>query len=313
MTNHSKHRESLPIKSVLEAIGSTPLVELRKVSPSGTRILMKLEFLNPAGSHKDRIALYMIKDIIEKYGLKPGDYVVEASSGNTATSVAFVARVLGLKAVLAVPRETSRVKVATLRALGAEVVHCSSNPSDPDYCLEVAKRIAEERGGIYLDQHGNPANARAHYETTAVEIWRDTGGAIDAFVMGVGTGGTITGVGKFLKERKRDVLVVAVTPRGSVLAGGKGGDRIEGLSSNSIPPLLDMSVVDRVIEVSYEEAVEGVKMLVREEGILAGLSSGANLIASIRVAKELGKGSTIVTLAADSLYKYPDLLELVLK
>ncbi|NPA97254.1 MAG: cysteine synthase family protein [Crenarchaeota archaeon] len=296
------------VSSLVDLIGSTPMVELRRISPSGTRILLKLEYLNPSGSHKDRIALYMIRDAMESGRLREGGYVVEASSGNTAAAVALMAKLMGLRAVLAVPRDISWAKIAMLRALGAEIVFCSDNPSDPDYCPEVAKRVAEERGGVYLYQRGNPANARAHYETTAAEIWRDTGGNIDAFVMGVGTGGTITGIGKYLKERKREIMVVAVTPKGSVLAGGKGEDTIEGLTSGSIPPLLDTSVIDKVVEVSTEEAKEGVKLLAEKEGILAGLSTGANIVASIRVAEELGKG-TIVTIAADSLLKYPELLK----
>ncbi len=300
------------VDTLLKLVGSTPMVELKRISPPGTRILLKLEFLNPTGSHKDRIAVYMIRDAMERLGLREGGCVVEASSGNTATSVAFVAKLLGLRAVLAVPRETSWANVATLRALGAEVVFCSDNPSDPDYCPEVAKRIAEERGGVYLNQRANPANARAHYETTAVEIWRDTNGEIDAFVMGIGTGGTITGVGRFLKERKGDVLIVGVTPKGSALVGGSGGSRIEGLTSSSVPPLLDRSILDRVIEVSEEEALEGVKLLAEKEGILAGPSTGANIVASLRIARELGRG-TIVTLACDSLLKYPEILRSLAK
>jgi len=295
--------------SIVDAIGSTPLVMLKRLSERfglKARIYVKLEYMNPTGSHKDRIAYYMIRDAIEKRGLKPGDIVTEASSGNTAISVAFVAKLFGLRAIIAIPREVSEVKVALVKSFGAGVVSCSSDPSAPDYCNEVAKKLAEEYGGVYLNQHGNYANVRAHYETTAPEIWRDLDGNIDAFVMGIGTGGTITGVGKYLKERK-SVLIVGVTPRGSALVGGRGVERIEGLSSRSVPPLLDRSVVDRIIEVSFDEALEGVKLLL-EEGIAAGPSSGANLVAALRIAKELD-GANIVTIAADSLFRYPDVMK----
>jgi cysteine synthase A len=292
--------------SVLDLIGSTPLVELKRVRPlGGARVFVKLEFVNPTGSHKDRIALYMIRDAIQRHGLGPGDVVVEASSGNTAISVAFVAQQFKLKPVIVVPRGTSKSKIAILKLLGAEVIEGSDRPSDGDYYIRLAERIARERRGVFLNQYANPANALAHYETTAVEIWKALNGDISAFVMGVGTGGTVTGVGRFLKERKKDVLIVAVTPRGSPLAGGTVGDRIEGLLYTDIPPLLDRSIIDRVIEVSYREAVEMVIRLAREEGLLVGISSAANIVAALRLAEELKKGN-IVTLAADSTFRYID-------
>jgi cysteine synthase A len=292
--------------TVLELIGNTPLVELKRVRPLGNaRVFIKLEFVNPTGSHKDRIALYMIKDAIQRYGLKPGDVVVEASSGNTAISVAFVAQQLSLKPIIVVPRGTSKSKIAMLRLLGAEVVEGGDKPSDEDYYIRLAERIARDRRGVFLNQYANPANAQAHYETTAVEIWRALDGEVSAFVMGVGTGGTITGVGRFLKERKKDALIVAVTPKGSPLAGGTVGDRIEGLLYTDIPPLLDRSIIDKVIEVSYREAMEMAVRLAREEGLLVGISSAANTVAALRVAEELGKGN-VVTLAADSILRYVD-------
>jgi cysteine synthase A len=292
--------------TVLELIGNTPLVELKRVRPLGNaRVFIKLEFVNPTGSHKDRIALYMIKDAIQRYGLKPGDVVVEASSGNTAISVAFVAQQLSLKPIIVVPRGTSKSKIAMLRLLGAEVVEGGDKPSDEDYYIRLAERIARDRRGVFLNQYANPVNAQAHYETTAVEIWRALDGEVSAFVMGVGTGGTITGVGRFLKERKKDALIVAVTPKGSPLAGGTVGDRIEGLLYTDIPPLLDRSIIDKVIEVSYREAMEMAMRLAREEGLLVGISSAANTVAALRVAEELGKGN-VVTLAADSILRYVD-------
>ncbi len=300
------------IHDVVKLIGSTPLLKLRGLKKRfgiQANVYVKLEYENPTGSHKDRIAYYMIRDAVERHSLKPGDVVTEASSGNTAISVAFIAKVFGLRAIIAMPRDVSEAKVAMVKSFGAKIVPCSPDPSSPDYCEEVAKRIAEEHGGVYLNQHGNPANVRAHYETTAPEIWRDLDGDVDAFVMGIGTGGTITGVGRYLKERKK-VLVVGVTPRGSALVGGRGEERIEGLSSKSVPPILDRSLIDRVIEVSFDEAIQGVKVLL-EEGVLAGPSSGANIIAAIHVARELGKEANVVTIAADSIFRYPSVLRML--
>lgn len=297
------------VKDVIDLIGNTPLVELKHVKPvNGCKIFVKLEYLNPTGSHKDRIALYMIKDAIERFNLKEGDVVVEASSGNTAISVTFVAKKFGLTPVIVIPKNTSRNKIALLKIMGAEIIEGDEDPNSSNYYIKLAKEIAAKRRGIFLNQYANPANARAHYETTAVEIWNQLGGAIDAFVMGVGTGGTITGVGSFLKERKKDVLIVAVTPRGSKLAGGPGIDRIEGLLHKDIPPLLNLSIVDKVIEVSYDEAVDMSLRLAKEEGILCGVSSGANVAAALRISRELKPGCIIVTLIADSIFRYLDIV-----
>ncbi|MEM0006100.1 MAG: cysteine synthase family protein [Ignisphaera sp.] len=295
------------MKSILDTIGNTPLVRLQKINPfTEVEIFAKLEFFNPTGSHKDRIALYMIKDAIQRFGLKPGDVVVEASSGNTAISVAFIAQRFGLKPLIVIPRGTSRSKVVVLKMLGAEIIEGSDNPSSEDYYIKLAEKLAKKYGWVFLNQYSNPANALAHYETTAVEIWNSLNGAIDAFVMGVGTGGTITGVGRFLKERKRgSVLIVAVTPKGSPLAGGSIGDRIEGLLYTDIPQLLDRKIIDRVIEVSYREAMDMCIKLAKEEGILAGLSSAANVVGALKIAEEIKKGN-IVTVFADSAFRYMD-------
>ncbi|MEM1645608.1 MAG: cysteine synthase family protein [Ignisphaera sp.] len=297
------------MEGVLGLIGNTPIVELKKIKPENNcRLFVKLEYFNPTGSHKDRIALYMVKDAMERHRLKKGDVVVEASSGNTAISVAFVAMRFSLTPVIVVPRNTSRSKVMLLKLIGAEVVEGDEDPASPNYYIKLAERIAKDRGGVFLNQYANQANLRAHYETTATEIWNQLKGSIDALVMGVGTGGTISGVGRFLKEKKKDILVVAVTPKGSKLAGGPGLDRIEGLLHKDIPPLLDLSIVDKVIEVSYSEAVDMCIKLLREEGILGGISSGANVVGALRISRELKPGSTIVTLIVDSVFRYLDLL-----
>jgi cysteine synthase len=297
------------MKNIINIIGNTPIVELQKIKPStNVRIFAKLEFLNPTGSHKDRAALYMIKEAIKKHNLKPGDIIVEASSGNTGISVAFVAQRFGLKTLIVIPKNTSRCKVAILKMLGAEIFEGSEDPSSSDYYIKLAEELAKKHRGIFLNQYSNQANALAHYETTAEEIWCSLNGDIDAFVMGVGTGGTITGVGRYLKERKKDVLIVAVTPKGSPLAGGSKGEEIEGFLSAEIPSLLDKSIIDRIVEVSYEEAKEMAMRLAREEGILAGISSGANIAASLKIAEEVRRGN-IVTIIADSVLRYIDEVE----
>jgi len=285
-------------------IGNTPLVKLRSLGVSGVDIYVKLEYMNPTGSHKDRIAYYMVRDAVERYGLKPGDVVVEASSGNTAISVAFVSKFYGLKPVVLVEEEASAEKISMLKLMGAEVIKASSDPSSPRYYLKLAREVASERGGVFLNQFENPANIRAHYETTAREIWATLRGRVDCFVMGVGTGGTISGVGRFLKEMSRDVRVVAVTPRGSRLAGGSGLDVIDGLASKNVYPNFDRSVVDEVVEVSRSEAVEMARKLIEVEGILGGISAGANVYAAVTVASRLPRGSVVVTLAPDSAFRY---------
>jgi cysteine synthase len=294
---------------LVNLIGNTPIVELKNIKPyNNCRLFVKLEYLNPTGSHKDRIALYMIREAIGRYSLKEGDVVVEASSGNTAISVTFIAKRFNLKPVIVVPKNTSRNKILLLKLMGAEIVEGDEDPASPNYYIKIAERIARERGGVFLNQYANPANVRAHYETTAVEIWNQLNGSIDAFVMGVGTGGTITGVGRYIKERKKDVILVAITPKGSKLAGGVGEDRIEGLLHKDIAPLLDMSIIDKVVEVSYSEAVDMCRRLAQDEGILGGISSGANVVGALKISKELKPGSTIVTLIVDSIFRYIDML-----
>lgn len=293
---------------LIDLIGNTPITKLRKLSPIGVDIYVKLEYANPTGSHKDRIALYMVRDAIERYGLKPGDTVVEASSGNTAISVAFVSKFYGLRPVIVVEEEASPEKVSMLKLLGAEVLYGSSDPLSPRYYVKIAESVAKERGGVFLNQFENPANIRAHYETTAREIWEALGERVTAFVMGVGTGGTITGVGRFLKEKSPGTKVVAVVPRGSRIVGGRGEEVIDGLASKNIYKNFDRSIVDAIIEVSRREAIEMSRKLIREEGIMAGLSTGANVCAALEVSRNLPPGSSIVTIAPDSAFRYLSVL-----
>jgi len=292
--------------SILGLIGNTPIVRLGRLAGGGVaEVYVKLEYLNPTGSHKDRIAYYMIRDAEERGLIEPGDTVVEASSGNTAISVAWVSSLLGYRAEIFVEKGTSQVKIGLIKALGARVVE-----AEEESYAEAARRYAEEHGYLFLNQYENEANVRAHYETTGPEIYRQLGGRIDAFVMGIGTGGTISGVGRFLKEKLGErVKIVGVVPRGSRIAGGEGAERIEGLASDIVPGIWRRygHVVSEVIEVGFDEALQTMKTLLRSEGILGGLSTGANVYAAMRVAERLTKG-VVATIAPDTILRYPHIL-----
>jgi len=298
-------------EGVVGLIGCTPLVKLRKVA-SGAPVFVKLEYMNPTGSHKDRIALYMIREAEQRGLLRPGGLVVEASSGNTAISVAWLASQLGYRALIVVEEGVSPAKVALIRALGAEIVFAPRVPrGHPDHAVNLAERLAAERGGVFLNQFENEANVKAHYETTGPEIYRELGGSIGAFVMGIGTGGTIAGVAKFLRERRVPARIIGVVPKGSPIATGQQtlGEPIEGLATSTVSSIYTRyaSLVDEVVEVGYEEARETMLKLAREEGVLGGLSTGANVAVALRVAERLERG-VVATLAPDSIFRYTHLL-----
>ena len=288
-----------------QVVGNTPVLRLRRLFTGGVEVYMKLEFVNPTGSHKDRIAVFMVEDAIRRGLLGPGGTVIEASSGNTAVSVAWVAARLGLKAVIVVEEEVSRRKIGMLKSLGAKVVYAKQGEN-----VKLASELAEKLGGAWLNQYSNLANHMAHYTATGPEIVRQLG-EVDLFVMGMGTCGTITGVGRFLKEKLGDhVKVVGVVPRGSAIKGGSGeGDRIEGLITSFVPDLCRefSEYVDEIVEVGYDEALKAVRELARNEGILAGVSTGANIV-GVRKALEHFKAKKVVTIAADSMLRYPELL-----
>ncbi|MGD9840912.1 MAG: cysteine synthase A [Candidatus Bipolaricaulis sp.] len=291
--------------TVTELIGNTPLVRLRLGEGTGARILAKLEMWNPLGSVKDRVAWAMIADAEERGALVPGGTVVEPTSGNTGIGLAFVCALRGYPLILTMPEAMSPERRAILAALGAELV-LTPAAAGMAGAVRAARELAA-RGAFLPNQFENPANPRAHERTTAEEIWRDTGGEVDVFVAGIGTGGTITGVGRFLKRRRPGVRIVGVEPEASpVLAGGSPGvHRIEGIGAGFVPPVLDRAVLDEVIPVAADEAEAMARRLARTEGILAGISSGAALAAALRVAGRAEcAGKTVVVVLPDRGERY---------
>ena len=287
-------------------IGRTPIVRLQRiVEPDHAEVWVKVEGMNPGGSIKDRPALAMVIDAEKKGLLKPGDTIVEPTSGNTGVGLAQVAAVRGYRLVLCMPSTMSLERKKTLAAFGAEVVF-----TDPEMrmiaAIAEAERIRDETGAFMPNQFDNPANPRAHYETTAPEIWDDMDGRIDAFVYGSGTGGTVTGVGRYLKERLPDVMIIVVEPgRSAVLSGEERGQhKFQGMGPGFIPPNLDRSLIDRVMKAYEEDAFPIARRLAREEGLFVGMSSGAIIWAALEVARELGPGHHVVCIAPDSASRY---------
>ena len=291
---------------ITELIGRTPLVRLRALSPTGgAEVVAKLESAGPGGSVKDRAALAMI-DAAEAEGkLAPGATIVEATSGNTGISLAMIAAVRGYRCVLVMPEDMSLARRLILRAYGAEVVLTPAQEGMSG-AVERATQIRKETDAFMPRQFENPANPDAHARTTAEEIWRATGGAVDAFVAGVGTGGTLTGVGRVLRARRPGVRIVAVEPKASaVLSGGKPGlHGIQGLGAGFVPRILDTRVYDEIVTVSDVAADRAMRRLSREEGILAGPSAGANVHAAVEVAKTLAPGQRVVTILCDTGERY---------
>lgn len=297
-------------KGVSEIIGKTPLVEVTNVEKAHNvkaRVLVKIEYRNPAGSVKDRAALYMIKDAEEKGLLKEGSVIIEPTSGNTGIGFAALAAAKGYRVILTMPETMSVERRNILKAYGAEIV-LTPGSEGMKGAVEKAESLAKEIDGAFIPgQFDNPANAQAHYETTGPEIWEDTDGEVDIFVAGVGTGGTITGTGRYLKEKNPDIKVVAVEPDASpVLSEGRAGaHKIQGIGANFVPSLLDTNIYDEIIRVENEDAFTASKELTKKEGILTGISSGAALHAGIELAKRPeNEGKTIVVLLPDSGDRY---------
>ncbi|MEU5527268.1 cystathionine beta-synthase [Micromonospora chersina] len=292
--------------NVVELIGNTPLVRLRNVTEGiQATVLAKVEYVNPGGSVKDRIALRMVEDA-EKAGLlQPGGTIVEPTSGNTGVGLALVAQLKGYKCVFVCPDKVSQDKQDVLRAYGAEVVVCPTAvaPEDPRSYYNVSDRLAREIPGAWKpNQYSNPANPRSHYETTGPEIWRQTEGQLTHFVAGVGTGGTISGIGRYLKEASEGrVRVVGADPEGSVYSGGTGRPYlVEGVGEDFWPETYDRSVADEIVEVSDKQSFEMTRRLAREEGLLVGGSCGMAVVAALEVARKAGPDDVIVVLLPDS-------------
>ena len=294
----------------LELVGNTPLVEVKNIEEElglEARILVKLEYFNPAGSVKDRIAKAMIEDAEEKGLLKEGSVIIEPTSGNTGIGLASIAAVKGYRIILTMPETMSVERRNILKAYGAEIV-LTEGVKGMKGAIEKADELAKEIPGSYIPgQFVNPANPEVHRKTTGPEIWKDTDGEVDLFIAGVGTGGTLTGVGEYLKSQNPDVKIVALEPASSpVLSTGKGGPhKIQGIGAGFVPDVLNTTVYDEIFTVEKDDAFATGKLLAKKEGILVGISSGAALYGAIELAKRpKNKGKTIVALLPDTGDRY---------
>ena len=294
--------------SAAELIGNTPLLELtamEKAEQLQARVLAKLEYLNPAGSAKDRVALSMIEDAEKRGILQEGSVIIEPTSGNTGIGLACVAAARGYRTVIVMPDSMSMERQTLMKAYGAEVV-LTPGALGMQGAIEKAEEMAKKIPGSFIpDQFGNPANSESHRKTTGPEIWRDTEGNVDIFVAGVGTGGTITGVGEYLKKQNPKVQVVAVEPAASpLLSGGKAGSHgLQGIGANCVPKVLNTAVYDRIIPVTEADAYAAARKMGKTEGILVGISSGAALHAALLLARE-NPGKNIVVLLPDTGDRY---------
>jgi len=294
-------------KEITELIGRTPLVRLNRLSkPGSATIYGKVEFFNPGGSVKDRICLNMINEAERQGKLKPGGTIVEPTSGNTGIGLALIAAVRGYKLILVMPESMSMERASLLSSYGAQLVLTPAWEGMKGSIREAESLLAQNPSYFMPDQFSNPANPAMHKKTTAPEIWEALDGKIDALVAAVGTGGTITGCGEVFKERNPNIKVIAVEPTGSpVLSGGEPGPhKIQGIGAGFIPQVLNRKILDRVIKVTDDEAYQTAKQLSKMEGLLVGISAGANVFAAQQVAEELGPGKNVVTILCDTGERY---------
>ena len=297
-------------KGAIELIGKTPLLEVTNIEKElglEARVLVKLEYLNPAGSVKDRAAKYMIEDAEEKGLIKPGATLIEPTSGNTGIGIAAIAAAKGYRAILTMPETMSVERRNILKAYGAEIVLTEGSKGMQGAVDKANELAAEIEGSFIPGQFDNKANAKAHFETTGPEIWEDTDGEVDFFIAGVGTGGTVTGVGEYLKSKNPEVKIVALEPKDSPLlsSGQAGPHKIQGIGANFVPSLLNKEIYDEIFLAEGDDAFETAKLLAKKEGISVGISSGAALFGAIQLAKRPeNKGKTIVALLPDSGDRY---------
>jgi cysteine synthase len=299
---------------VLEAIGNTPLIRLKKASAlTGCNILGKAEFMNPGQSVKDRAALYIIRDAMKRGELKPGGTIVEGTAGNTGIGLAMVANVLGIKTVIVIPETQSQEKKDTLRLLGAELVEVPAVPyKNPNNYVKYSGRLADKMGAFWANQFDNTANRQAHVETTAPEIWDQTGGKVDAFVCAAGSGGTIAGVSEGLKAHNKNIRIGLADPMGAALFSyytsgelkSEGSSITEGIGQGRITRNLEGAVIDDAFQITDEEAIPLVFDMLKDEGLVLGGSSGINVAGAMAMARKLGPGHTIVTILCDFGTRY---------
>jgi cysteine synthase A len=289
------------------AIGNTPLIRLNHLSEKGKgTVFGKAEYMNPGGSIKDRICLSMINEAEKKGLLKPGGTILEPTSGNTGIGLALIAAVRGYKVILVMPESMSQERVSLLSSYGAELILTPAYEGMQGSLKEAQEILGKNPDYFMPNQFANSANPDIHRKTTAIEIWNDMDGQIDAFVAGVGTGGTITGVGEVFKTKNPKIQVIAVEPATSaILSGGiSGPHKIQGIGAGFIPPVLNRKILDRVITVSDDDAYRTSKRLAKEEGMLVGISAGANVFAALQVAREIGPNKNIVTILCDTGERY---------
>jgi len=299
------------MNSTLEMIGRTPMVRLKKIpDEEGLKqnIFAKVEFVNPTGSHKDRIYYEMIARAIERGVLKPGMEILEVSTGNAGAACAFVGGLLGYKVTIVMPIGMSRERMSLIRAYGAAIITTPGAESDVDLCVRKVAGLKEANPGRYWepDQYNNPDNVNAHYKGTGAEIWQQVNGKVDCFVASQGSGGTITGVGRFLREKNPDVLLYAVEPREAPMLSRRlwGSHKIEGIGDGFVPRNLDLSILNGVVATTSEEAIRMAHRLSTREGLFCGISSGCNVAAAVKIAEKHTELSSIVTMVNDSGQRY---------